>query len=552
MTPITDEKSPDHSDRQDQTATPDHNSDEVDKSRDSSISQAVPKLLTGFSLYCILVALILTIFLGSLDMTIVATAIPKITDDFKSLDQASWYGSAFFMANGGFQSSWGKAYKYFSLKATFLIALFIFELGSLICAVAPDSNTLIFGRAINGLGGAGIGTGTYTIVAVISSPAKRPTYTGIIGMSYGIAAVAGPLIGGVFSDKVTWRWCFYINLPLGGVAAAIIVFFFRPKGVEPAPVTLTEKILQLDLPGVAVLIGAITSCLLALEYSGQSKSWGSSTVIGLLVGVVLITALFFVWEHYQGERAMVVSRIITKRPVGVSAIFTFFFGGSYFLTIYYLPMYFQGVKGASPSMSGVMSLPLILSVTIAMMLSGLFITATGRAALSATTGAIIGTIGAGLLYTLATKSSAGEWIGYQIVAGLGWGVALQVPIMMVQASVAPEDLASTTSVILLCQCLGGCLYVGAAQTAFLNTMIHKLSILAPDINLTKVIATGYTAIRDVYSSAELPSIIASYMAGIKVSLALSIAGCGLASLVSVFNDRRVLSKDAIKEVSAVA
>lgn len=146
-------------------------------------------------------------------MTIVATAIPKITDDFHGLGQIAWYGSAFFLTLASFQSTWGKAYKYFPLKITFLTSIFVFELGSLICGVAPSSTALIVGRSIAGLGGAGIASGSYTLIAFSAKPAQRPAFTGLLGASYGIASVVGPLLGGVFAEKVSWRWCFYINLP---------------------------------------------------------------------------------------------------------------------------------------------------------------------------------------------------------------------------------------------------------------------------------------------------------------------------------------------------
>jgi hypothetical protein len=161
----------------------------------------------AFRLAMIIVALALSIFLVAIDMTIVATAIPRITDQFHSLDQVGWYGSAFFLTIASFQSTWGKAYKYFPLKSSFLISIMIFEIGSLVCAVARNSTTLIVGRAIAGAGGAGIASGAYTIIAFSAPPKQRPAFTGILGASYGIASVIGPLLGGVFTDKLTWRWC---------------------------------------------------------------------------------------------------------------------------------------------------------------------------------------------------------------------------------------------------------------------------------------------------------------------------------------------------------
>lgn len=159
-----------------------------------------------FELVFIVVALILSIFLVSLDMTIVATAIPRITDEFHSLNDVGWYGSAFFLTLASFQSTWGKAYKYFSLKPTFLLSIGIFEVGSLICGVAQNSVTLIIGRAIAGMGGAGIASGAYTIIAFAVPPAQRPAFTGTLGAAYGCASVIGPLLGGVFTSHATWRW----------------------------------------------------------------------------------------------------------------------------------------------------------------------------------------------------------------------------------------------------------------------------------------------------------------------------------------------------------
>lgn len=161
---------------------------------------------TALNLVFVVIALILSMFLMALDMTIIATAIPQITDEFNSLDQVAWYGSAFFLTVAAFQSTAGKAYKYFPLKWTFLLSIFVFEVGSLICGVAPSSTALIVGRAIAGLGAAGISSGVYIIIAFSAPPHRRPALTGVLGATYSVASVVGPLLGGVFTSDATWRW----------------------------------------------------------------------------------------------------------------------------------------------------------------------------------------------------------------------------------------------------------------------------------------------------------------------------------------------------------
>lgn len=349
--------------------------------------------------------------------------------------------------------------------------MFIFELGSLICgklyffsswgsnsdsnqslfpkAVSNDSTTLIIGRAIAGVGGAGIASGSYTIIAFAATPAQRPAFTGILGAAYGIASVAGPLLGGVFTERVSWRWCFYINLPFGGISAAIILLCFTtPAAAAPVRATWKEKILNMDLIGTLIIMGAAICYLLALQWGGVTKEWSSGSVVATLVMFIILVIVFVVAEWWQGDRAVLVGRLLRNRTILVASIYVFFLGGAFFTLLYYIPIYFQAIRDVKAGESGVRNLALILATSIFTITSGGLITMTGHFVPFLIGGGVLTTIGTGLIFTLGLNSPPSMWIGYQIMAGIGIGLSIQVPIIAAQAVVEPIDISSITAMIL--------------------------------------------------------------------------------------------------------
>lgn len=248
-----------------------------------------------------------------------------------------WYVSAYSLALCSFSLVYGKIYTFYPVQWVYLFALAVFEAGSLICGAAPSSVVLIIGRAIAGLGGAGLLLGSMLIVTEIMPLDKIPLFIGLLSGLYGIAGIVGPLLGGAFTDHLSWRWCFYINLPLGGVTALFVFFFvhLRPRKSQ-AGSTVVERFLQLDPLGVAVLIPAIISLLLVLQWGGAEYPWSNWRIILLLVLVGALTACFVAVQRWQGDRATIPGRLISNRNILCALVFIMCISGSQMVFTYYV------------------------------------------------------------------------------------------------------------------------------------------------------------------------------------------------------------------------
>ncbi|KAK0667512.1 putative efflux system protein [Cercophora samala] len=463
---------------------------------------------TGIKLAAIVTALCLSVFLMALDNSIIATAIPKITDEFKSLPDVGWYASAYLLTTAAFQLLFGRFYTFFSIKWVYLIAIFIFEVGSLICAVANSSVTLIIGRAIAGVGAAGIFSGALTILAYSVPLAKRPIYTGAIGSMYGLASISGPLMGGAFTDHVTWRWCFYINLPIGAVAIAVIIFIFPdPKREIKNNDTLRQRIMRFDPFGTIVFMPAIICLLLALQWGGTQYAWSNWRVILLFVLFGVLIIVFVGVQIYQGDLATVPPRIVKKRSVWSSGFFIMMIGGAFLGAAYYYPIWFQSVKDATAVGSGIMNLPMLISLVLVSVMAGAAVTIWGQYVPFMIACSILSSIGFGLSTTFTPDVGAGAWIGYQIIIGAGIGIGFQQPLMAVQTVLSIEDVPTGASLIIFLQTLGAALFVAVSQNVFTNKLVENVAKYVPDMpDPMTILHVGATSVENVVAPENLEAV----------------------------------------------
>ncbi|KAH6960601.1 hypothetical protein HG530_004252 [Fusarium avenaceum] len=415
----------------------------------------------------IMSALCLALFLAALDTTIITTAVPTIATEFNSSQGYVWIGTAYLLGNAAFVPTWGKISDIFGRKPVILAAAIIFWIGSLLCAVSNGMTMLIAARAIQGIGGGGLIVLPNIAISDLFSIRNRGMYFGILGMVWALASAVGPILGGVFTSQVTWRWCFYINLPISAVAFVILFFFLK---LHNPRTPWKEGLLALDWPGSILIIGGTIMWLLGLEFGGVSFPWDSATVICLIVFGIAVVGIFIVYEWKVAQFPVLPVRLFSSRNsvaaygVGFTHAFVFMSGS------YWLPLYYQGVLGASSLLSGVYLLPYVLSLSFISAGAGVYIKKTGKYKLVIVSGLMVMALGFGLFIDLEPRANWVKIIIFQIVAGIGVGPNFQAPLIALQTNVEPRDIGAATSCFSFIRQLGTSISVVVGGVIFNNEM----------------------------------------------------------------------------------
>ncbi|KAI1392888.1 MFS general substrate transporter [Hypoxylon trugodes] len=507
--------------------------------------------LKGIPLILLTIGLSLVVFLISIDRTIITTAIPFITSEFQSTADIGWYGSSYLLTACAFQPVFGRVFTLFNAKWSYLLSMLIFEVGSIISGFAPTSASLIIGRAIAGFGSAGILTGSFVIVATAVPLTVRPIYTAVVGLMFGVGATVGPLIGGVFTDLVTWRWCFWINLPVGAVTIIVMILVYHPKPhVGPRP-KLMDRLVKLDLIGNLILLGAAVMLFLALEYTLTGAAWASAEIIGLLAGAGVTAIIFVGWLWWKQDRALIPPAIAKQRTVAASCLMAFFTYGALLVHTYFLPIWFQAILGYSAIESGVAMIPYFVANALFSVLSGVFVSGVGYFTPPAILGSAIGTVGCGIITLFRPTMSTGAWIGFEVLASAGFGMSIQQGFTAVQTVLGPDDLAVGTAAVVACQSLGGAVFISVGNSVFQNrlaSLIEQTDL--PGLDVRAIVAAGAVAFRKLVPADELPALLDQYNAALHTVLLVAVPLGGLAFLSCCMMEWKSVKKPATKNPDA--
>ncbi|HMD52393.1 MAG TPA: MDR family MFS transporter [Solirubrobacteraceae bacterium] len=418
----------------------------------------------------VLGGLLLVMFLAALDQTIVATALPTIVGDLGGLNHISWVVTAYLLAQTVVTPLYGKLGDMYGRKIVLQAALVVFLAGSALCGLSRSLDELIAFRAIQGLGGGGLMVSAQAAIGDVVPPRERGRYTGLFGAVFGLASVAGPLLGGFLTTHLSWRWIFYVNLPLGVLALFVLA--------ATLPSVTARVHHNIDYLGTVLLGAGLSAIVLMTSLGGTSYPWGSTLIVGLgIAGVALITAFLLV--ERRASEPILPPQLLKNRVFALTSAVGFVVGFALFGAVTYLPLFLQVVTGASPTGSGLQLLPLMGGLLITSIASGQVITATGRYKAFPIAGTAVMVLGLYLLSTLDATSSRTTIFAFMFVLGLGLGMVMQVLVLAVQNAVEYSDLGVATSGATLFRSMGGCLGTAVLGAIFSNRLSDELKTFLP-------------------------------------------------------------------------
>lgn len=512
-------------------------------------TNAADQYVHGLRLVSVLASVVISLFIVALDQTIVATILTVVSDEFQSFSKVGWLTSAFMLPMACLAPSYGKISIAFGRKYTMAFGIVVFEIGSLVCALSNSIDMLIGGRVIQGLGGGAVQAMVVVVLSESVPINERSLAMALIGITFSVASVGGPFIGGAFTTNVTWRWCFYINLPLGAIALVLLLCFFHPPKPQGQ---IRAKLAKIDYVGTLLLTAGLVLLLLAMTFGGNEYSWKSAAIICLFTLGGSILVLFCYYNFFISKKPIVIREVISVPQILASALFAMFNFAYFMGLVNFLAIYFQVIFNASAWKSGVEMLPLVISVSLSSAFNGIAMRYTYFVKVTLLLSGILSPVGVGILLLLGRDSTLAQRIGLLIPAGISVGLQFQSSLLSAQLK-APGNVQGSmilvTVFVNFSRTIGGVIGVVTSQLMLLNRGAIYLSEAAaanPGVaELAAIPAKSLLQSPDTIwslSSAARDIVLDAFMKALKDVFYLNLGYAVLCMLASFFTTNKRIPK----------